>query len=83
MKHKKLIALLLAGSMAVSMLAGCGSNKEENSQASSSAESSTSAASSDSAASESSDSGEFDPRSITEGVTLTIAITENARVEDY
>ena len=83
MKHKKLIALLLAGSMAVSMLAGCGSDKEESSQASSSAESSTSAASSDSAASESSDSGEFDPRSITEGVTLTIAITENARVEDY
>ena len=27
--------------------------------------------------------GAFDPRSITEGVTLTIAVKENIRVEDY
>lgn len=85
MKYKnmtrKLISLLLAGCMCVSVLTGCGGNTKnketENKDTEDVAENSEEQENTETG------TGEFDPRSICEGVTLTIAIPDSVRVEDY
>lgn len=79
MKVKKILAVLLCCTFVASALAGCGKAQESTEQKSSevskeSVEESSSAAES---------TPVFDPKSITEGVKLTIAAPENAKIEDY
>ena len=86
MKHKtinKLFAVLLTCGMAASSLTGCGNNNSatESSESKSSAvETSTSQ---EAQSTEASTEEAFDPRSITEGVKLTIAVDEDAKVKDF
>lgn len=78
MSKKSLIALGLSLAMTFSLVA-CGdsptSNGNESTEVSTSTESSV--------ASSESEVKEFDPRSITEGVTLTIAVESDAEIIDY
>lgn len=89
MKYKvfnKFMATVLACSMTAAMLAGCGSADASNqtSDVKSSSTEKSSEVEADTKTSESSAEAEvFDPRSITEGVTLTIATKEHARIEDW
>lgn len=72
MPMKKLVALVLVGIMIVGVLSGCGS-KEEDKGSSEIAEA-IQAAYVD---------GVFDPKSVTDGVELTIAVARDSLVEDY
>ena len=84
MKVKKILAVLLSCTFVASALAGCGEAQESTEQKSEvskdSVEESSSAAESTPVSEE---VKEFDPKSITEGVKLTIAAPENAKIEDY
>ena len=88
MKQKRLIALLLSCGMLAAAMSGCGNNNSGTSQESKSTERKTSEASkADSSAAGSSEaensSEAFDPKSITEGVKLTIAVQDSLQVADY
>ncbi len=76
---RRLWAAVLAGCVIASALTGCGKN-ETSEDESSSVEAEVSAQEE----SEEVDNEEFDPRSVTEGVTLTIALQDDfIPVEDY
>ena len=84
MKYKvfnKLMAAMLACSMTAAMLVGCGSTDASN-QASSSTEKS-SEVEAEKTSESSAEAEAFDPRTITEGVKLTIATKENSRIVDW
>ncbi|MBQ8232182.1 MAG: extracellular solute-binding protein [Lachnospiraceae bacterium] len=89
MKQKRLMALLLSCSMLAAAMTGCGNSNEGTSQESKSTEQTTSGTSaSESSKAESSqaaDSGAeaFDPKSITDGVKLTIAVKDSLQIADY
>ena len=76
---KKLVALVITCAMLSASLIGCGS-KEDSSSTGNDVETS---AVTDEAKKEDVSDGTFDPRSVTEGVTLTVAVADNARVEDF
>ena len=83
---KRLLVLALSSSMLASVLTGCGSNESNNNdvEQSTSTEQSSQAAESQSEVKEESKSEEiFDPKSYTEGVTITIATPTNARIESF
>ena len=84
MKQKRLLSLLLAGSMLAATLTGCGNSEtqqsSETSKESTAAESTAATGDSDE---EASTEEAFDPRSITEGVTLTVAMPENVKISDF
>lgn len=89
MKRKNVVALLLVVAMAISAVTGCGSSKTETQP---SVESNGTVASSETEEKEdepvveetpSEEAEFFDPKSITDGVKLTIAIKEDFQVEDY
>ena len=84
MKNRKLVALLLSGVMAVSTLAGCGSTdtSKDSSATKDSTAGSTAQVSSEQKET-ATEAEEFDPRSVTEGVKLTIAVPMDANVIDY
>jgi len=80
----KLMAVVLACSVIAAMLAGCGEKSNPTSDESSSSAGKSSEASTDSKGTEDPTEPEaFDPRSITEGVTLTIATKEHSRIVDW
>lgn len=84
MRNNKLIPMLLATSMAAASLTGCGSSAETAATTAAKAETAapaTQAAPAATAAPEA--SGEFNPRTITEGVKLTVSMPENAKVADF
>lgn len=90
MKLKKLAALLLTGSMLAAAMSGCGNSSSESSQDSKSTEQTASEASQETSfavfsSEETAESKEevFDPRSITEGTKLTIAVKDSIQVSDY
>ena len=92
MKYKvfhKMIAAMLVGSMTAAMLTGCSDaqtgtdTSEVQSTASTEQAAADKKAADDSASEEVSEEPAFDPRSITEGVTLTIATKEHARITDW
>ena len=89
MKFKKIVAMLLSCSMIAAMVTGCGhsessSEEKEASSVVESTEAAESVAAAETQAAETgSESEEFDPRSITEGVKLTIAIPDNTRIIDW
>lgn len=80
---KKILALVLAMACTTTSLLGCSNATQKETPESESKSAESEAASSE--VQESSDAGteEFDPRSICEGVTLTIAVPEKVRVADY
>lgn len=84
---KKLLACVLTCGMLAGTLTGCGSSSTTSTQSSESKASEAVSASTAEAGSEAEQSTEaseeFDARSITEGVKLTIAIPANAKVEDH
>lgn len=86
MKTRKLLALTLAAACVTSSLAGCGEKKEaaETTKAAETVKATeakaTEAAPQASAAPE---AAPFDPRSITEGVTLTVAAVGKPNIIDY
>ena len=78
MKNKKLISMLLATSMMVATFTGCGNNDAPVTTTTESKPAvTTESVSTDNT------TGEFDPKSITEGVTLTVAMPESTRVADF
>lgn len=81
MKNKKLISMLLATSMMAATFTGCG-NTDKPAASFESTPIVESTATESTATTESS-TGEFDPRSITEGVTLTVAMPENTKISDF
>lgn len=78
----KLVASLLACGMLASMMTGCGNAETADSESKATEQTQTSATTS-TEKSESAPEGDFNPRSITEGVTLTIAVPEQLKVQDY
>lgn len=82
MKYKcvtrKFLSLLLAGSMFASVLTGCGDNKQSVKDGTKVSTEDSNVGTEDSAI-----NNEFDPRTITEGVKLTIAVPEQARIADW
>ena len=72
---RKWISLALASAFVLSAATGCGSKGNSSSG--------TASTPSSSEAPVSSGDGAFDPRSITEGVKITICAPENIKVEDY
>ena len=83
---KRLLVLALSGSMLASVLTGCGSNESNNNdveQSTSTEQSSQAAESQSEAIGESKSEEIFDPKSYTEGVTITIATPTNARIESF
>lgn len=93
MKWKKATAALLAVSVAVGMMSGCGSSSQttgngtEASQTTQETAAAQETAQTDQAEAATAEEGDgsdaFDPRTITEGVKLTIAVPADAMVEDY
>ena len=94
MKRKsvnRLFALLLSGSMLAAVMTGCGNSEsktDESVKNSAGTEESQSESVKDSGAetvgsSEEASKEDFDPKSIAEGVTITIAIPENVKVENH
>lgn len=78
MKNKKVLSLLLAASiMATTLLTGCGNNSPEVNE-----EKPTVNASETTLGNEETGTTEFDPKAITEGVTLTIAVKSIDRITD-
>lgn len=71
---RRIMGWVLSAALFVSATAGCASGEgtSENSESSASSEAVVSAA-----------QGEFDPKTITEGKTVTICVPENIKVEDY
>lgn len=80
MKWKKMTAVFLAVSMTAGIMSGCGNSSQtmENEAEASKAVQETGAAQKDGDESKS-----FNPRTITEGVKVTIAVPADAMVEDY
>ncbi len=79
MKWQKLTVLLLACSMLVAAMGGCGNSDSETSQEN---EGTTQETPETQEAPESG-TADFDPRSITEGTKLTIAVKDSIQVSDY
>lgn len=80
MKNKKLISMLLVTSMMAATFTGCGNN---DAPVTTTTESTPAVTTESSSASTDNTTGEFDPKSITEGVTLTVAMPESTRVADF
>ncbi len=81
MKQKRMLATFLAIGMSLSCLSGCENAQKESEtkpQSTEPAAQTTKAAETSAAQPQ-----EFDPRSITEGVTLTIAVADNSEVIDW
>lgn len=79
-KWQKGIALLLVGTLFAAAMGGCGSSESESSEQASAASQKNESLQESSS---SSAVGEFDPRSITEGAKLTIAVKDSLQVSDY
>ena len=86
MKHKtitnKLVVAFLTCGMLASLLTGCGNSNNASTQASESKTPESSVETADNKTEQPTEEA-FDPRTITEGVTLTIAIKQDAKVSDY
>ncbi len=84
MRNKKVMSLLLASIMVVSALTGCGNNSESkvSSEEKSVVAESTTTSSSEASVTSEAEPEEFDPKSITEGVTITIAMPHIDRITD-
>ena len=85
---RRLLALALSCGMLASVLTGCGNNKSNESDTVKSTSTEQSSQVTESSQSESkteaeSSSEAFDPKSYTEGVTITIATPTNARIESF
>ena len=82
---KRLLAAVLSCSMLAAALAGCGNSDDGTSKSSESQTSSvaTSEASVADKETEASTEEAFDPRSITEGVKLTVAVPSDPKISDY
>lgn len=81
MKAKKLLTVCLAVACVSSALAGCGNSEQQKESAVVSTTVTKSAEASETSSQTVSE--EFDPKTITDGVKLTVAIQENVKVEDY
>ena len=79
-KWKKLTAFLLAGSLFAAAMGGCGNQENESSELTSETSQGNESMQESSSGSE---SGEFDPKSITEGTKLSIAVKDSLQVSDY
>ena len=79
MKAKKVLALLLSCACILSALSGCGETTTNSNNSSETTEISSQTTSSE----ESVSAEKFDPRSITEGVTLTVAAVGKPNIIDY
>ena len=82
MNNKKLIAILMTATLAVSSLTGCGVKETGNEKNTESAVSKETVSSESKEVTSEVEEG-FDPRKICEGVKITIAAPENLKVKDY
>ena len=82
---KRLLAAVLSCSMLAAVFTGCGNSGDSVKEGSESRNTVSVSTETDSAeeVTEASADEEFDPRSITEGVTLTIAVADQVRVSDW
>ena len=89
---KRVISAILVSAILAGSLMGCGQNKAAPDASNSSSSSATIEKEADPAASASTDNvdtasaeaaGEFDPHTICDGVTITIAVPENTRISDW
>lgn len=89
---KRVISAILVSAILAGSLMGCGQNKAAPDASNSSSSSATIEKEADPAASASTDTvdtaaaeaaGEFDPHTICDGVTITIAVPENTRISDW
>ena len=89
MKRKKLIAMLLTGSMLAATMSGCGNNSGTNKESKDTVQKESEVSKEESSVEVSSEEAAetegttFDPRTITEGTKLTIALKDSLQVSDY